>query len=458
MPKPPPSRAGPKGFTLIESVLALGLTAILATSATPIFIDVNRQAQQTAEQGVVSHVQTGISLQQMESLGVTGQPTFPSALDSAPSGVVANGFQPFFNNVLSIGVTSGWRKEDTNRYRSPTGVAYIYNPEDGSFNAQGTAGPGGGGQNLGNQIFSYAGIVFYDSGAIVDTTSKLAYVPSTDAVTLTLASGTEISTMGDHSAVVTLSNGETLKVADIHKPNFFKLSPDSENADQSLYNYLWIEGGQASEGGQKVTYLTHEHVSDSKTGRYKYVYDLDGEYSGGSLKKEYGYIYRTNYKTDKPQSSEGSWVKKENGDYEGTMKHNYKYESESHYGYNHPEAKYRYAFKQEGETSGDSETKYTYDSQNQIYANTMKGKHEYKIDHDSSNGKFKSGNSYDYDGTSQYDKKNEKFESETRYRYKDGRDITQKYEYDQKTKEYVLKMIDNKTGKEKIYTNRKKEG
>lgn len=450
-----------KGFTLIESVLALGLTAILATSATPIFIDVNRQAQLTAEQGIVSHVQTGISLQQMQTLGMTGKAAFPSTLDSAPSGVVANGFQPFFNNVLSIGVTSGWRKEDANRYRSPTGSAYVYNPEDGSFNAQGTANPGGGGggQQLGNQIFSYAGIVFYDSGAIVDTTSKLAYVPSldNDTVTLTLASGTEISTLSDASAVVVLSNGETLKVADTHKPNFFQLSPDSENANESLYNYLWIEGGQASEGSQKIAYTTKEHHSDAKGGSYKYVYDLEGEYSGGSLKTEYGHIYRTNYKTDRPQTSEGSWSKKENGGYEGTMKHSYKYESESHYGYNHPEAKYRYAFKQEGETSGGSETKYAYDSHNQIYTNTVQGKHEYKIDYDSSHGKFKSDNSYDYDGTSKYNKKKETFESETRYRYKDGRDVTQKYEYDQKSGGYELKITDNKTGKEKIYTNRKKE-
>ncbi len=438
------------GFTLIETLLAVGLTAILATTATPVFIDISQQSQTTTSQMVTSSVQTGVSLYQMESLATGRAVINPPVLDSATTGL-ASPSNPLFINVLNPSITSGWSKEGTYAYRNPAGDLYVYDPQTGAFGTQANSGQANNPQ-YGNPVLSYAGLTFYDSGAIVDSLSKMAYVPSFEgnSVTLTLASGLQISTHDDNSAAITLENGETLKVADIHKPNFFNLSTDRDE-NSITYSDLWVQGGQAGESTYNTKYLKKEYNVDAKGGSFSYEYDLNGDYSGGSLKKDYGYLYKTEYGTDKPQKSEGSWTKKENGDIEGVMQHSYNYDSDTRYGYNHPEAKYRYAFDQKSETTGDTETHYQYDVKNDIYTSQIKGKQEYKIDHDSSSGKVKIDEKYTYEAKTKQDKKKDTFESEGHYLYKDGRDFTYKSQYDYKNKTYETTVINNKTGKEQKY-------
>lgn len=445
-------------FTLIETVLAIGLISILATTATPVFIDVAQQAQLNSEEGVVGSVRTGTTLQQMEELAVTGLAAAPPTLDDAPIGVIANGNNPFFTAVLNPAITSGWRKEATHAYRSPTGRRYVYHPETGAFTPESESSETDAG-SLGNVLYEYAGIAFYDTGAIVDTTSSLAYIPSltSETVTLNLASGTTISTQSDGSALITLSDGETLKVADTHKPAFFQLKPETEPANEQSSGYLWLNQGQASEGKQTTTWHKKEYQAKGKEGSFHYEYDLDGEYSGGSLKKEFGFIHRTNYHSKAPQVSKGTWEKKENGDYEGTMEHTYNYESEAKSGYGHPEAKYRYAFQQEGQSEGWSKTDYTYEAAGEKYASTLQGHHKHRIDRDASNGPFQADVEYDYEGTTNLDKPSGRFASEFRYQYKDGRDLTYRYESNQKDGSYEWSVTDNKTGKVTRQTNKKEE-
>lgn len=438
------------GFTLIETLLAVGLTAILATSATPIFIDISQQSQTTSSQMVVSTVQTGVSMYQMESLATQRATINPQVLDSANIGL-ATPSNPFFVNVLNPSITAGWSKEGALAYRSPAGDLYVYDPQTGGFGTQGDTGQTNNAQ-YGTPVYSYAGLTFYDSGAIVDSISKLAYVPSLEgnSVALTLASGIQINTHDDNSAAITLENGEILKVADIHKPNFFNLSTDrDENSITS--SDLWVQGGQAGESHYSTEYLKKEYNSDANGGSFNYEYTLNGDYSGGSLKKEYGYIYKTEYDNEKPQKSEGAWTKKANGDIEGVIKHSYNYEGDTRYGYNHPEAKYRFAFDQKSETAGDTETTYQYDTKSDVYTTQIKGKQEYKIDYDSSGGKIKVDESYTYEASTKQDRKKNTFGSEGRYKYKDGRDVTYKSQYDYKNKTYETSVIDNKTGKEQKY-------
>lgn len=454
------------GFTLIETALAIAITAILATSATPILIEQSQRVQQAADEAVRTHVQTGATIRQMENIVLSGIANYPATLDNAPVGTFASGATPFFSNVLQIPVTTGWQKTADNRYRSPSGDDYVYNPQDGSFisGSEFTSGNSGGGGSttgnpLGTKLFEFAGIQFYDSGAIVDTLSNLVYVPNVDSKTvdLTLVSGTKINTTQNGSAVITLPNGETLTVADIHKPNYFKLSEPVINDKEHSYEYLWIEGKQASEARHSTKYHQKDYKADNQGGSYFYEYDLSGDYSGGSLKTDVGYIYKTNYQTDKPQVSQGHWIKKENGNIEGTMKHTFNYTSDSRYGYNHPDSKYRYAFQQEGKSEGWSQTDYSYQAKSERYQNKFTGEHKYQIDRDSSSGKWKADIAYDYTGDSTYDKKKNTYESNMNYKYKDGRDLSYEYEYDYKDKTYKWTLTDNKTGKKTTQTNRKKE-
>lgn len=447
-----------KAFTLVETALAIGLSAILATSVAPIFTDASRQAQLTSEDMVSGHVQTGITLKQMENLATRGVPAFPPALDTAPVGVIANSNNPFFNNVLQFPITSGWRKESALTYRSPTGRIFTYNPETGTFNGNGDATKPPT-NNLGNIVYEYAGIAFYNTGAIVDTRSQMAYVPSLegDQVTLTLASGVKIDTHEDGSALIALQNGEALKVADIHKPTFFQLPPENQNANEQNYSYLSVDNGLANEGTHSTVWHKREYQADAKGGSFHYEYDLSGSYSGGSLEKDYGFIYQSQYESPVKQISEGTWSKKENGNYEGTFKHSYDYDSTSRSGYSHPEAKYRYAFDQKAKSIGESESHYTYNQEKEVYQTSFKGGHQYEMDRDASSGPFKGGIEYDFEGTSEYDKKKETYKSETNYKYKDGRDLTYRYKYNDKDKTFEWSVTDNKSGKVTRQSNKGSE-
>lgn len=455
-----------QGFTLIETALALVVAGILSTSATAIFVNVANKAQSTADRAVQSRVQTGVSLQQMNNVIMQGNPTFPAMLDSAGIGTISTGANPFFNNVLHFPVTIGWQKTAENTYLSPSGEEYVYNPENGSFTGgketEGNGSEEGGSElpDLGKKVYSYAGFEFYDSGAIVDTLSNMAYVPDTGenkTVDLTLGSGTKVNTADDGSALVTLPNGETLTVADTHKPNYFQINDQLNKENEYGYEYLYIQGKSASEGKHTTTYDKKEYEADSKGGKYHYEYNSGGEYSGGSLDSEVGYLYKTEYQTKKPQTSEGWWEKTDKGDIRGSMKHTFGYTTTARYGYSKEDAEFRYAYEMEGNSEGWSEQDYEYLAEEEVQKNKVKGNQKYMTDLESSSGDRKTDVEYDYEGESKYDKKNKTYESEMHYEYGDGRDLTYIYAYDYKDKTYKWTVVDNKTGKKTTQTNREEE-
>ena len=433
------------GFTLIETLLAVSIPAILATAATPIFIDVSRQAQTTASNQVTSSVQTGITLYQMESLATSRPVINPSVLDTAQVGMASPSNSLFFN-VLSPPITTGWSKEDTYTYRSPVGEKFVYNPDDGSFKSDSTAAQAAS-NPYGTMAYSFNGIEFYDSGAIVDSVTGLAYVPNASGfgVTLNLGGGIQIGTHDDGSASITLDNGETLEVTDINKPSYYTL-PASRESGVEGYSSLWVQGGQAGESAYNTKYYKKEFDYKENGGKFYYEYDLSGSYAAGSLREDLGYIQRSDYKSDTPQISEGSWVRLENGDIQGTNKYKYNYTSENRYGYNHPESQYRYAFDQKGSSSGYSETDYTYDVTNDVQTSQVRGSQQYEVDHDSSSGKLGLKEAYDYDGSTRYDKRNNMYENTVNYRYENGRDFTYQYSVDYESGAYQNTSTDNQSG------------
>jgi prepilin-type N-terminal cleavage/methylation domain-containing protein len=116
-----------KGFTLIELVMIIVILGILAVVAIPRYVDMQTQARESAEKGVVGGVRAGIMTTFAENRA------WPTALDSAENGA-ASDTNIFFDEVLAHGITDPeWSKAD-NVYTGPAGNTYTYDNTNGSFN------------------------------------------------------------------------------------------------------------------------------------------------------------------------------------------------------------------------------------------------------------------------------------------------------------------------------------
>lgn len=119
-----------KGFTLVELVMVIVIMGILAVTAIPKFFNLQNDAKETAEKGVVGAVRSGIYTYFASNKG-----EWPSSLDSARS-TTCSSSNPCFTEILTQGgVTSDWTKTGRYTYQGPTGSIYTYTPSSGEFTA-----------------------------------------------------------------------------------------------------------------------------------------------------------------------------------------------------------------------------------------------------------------------------------------------------------------------------------
>lgn len=120
-----------RGFTLIELVMIIVILGILAAVAIPKYYDLQTEAKEAAEKGVVGGVRSGISTYYANQCA-SGTCAWPASLDSA-SVAACSSTNACFDTVLSQGITADWTKASSTTYTGPAGNTYTYSSADGSF-------------------------------------------------------------------------------------------------------------------------------------------------------------------------------------------------------------------------------------------------------------------------------------------------------------------------------------
>jgi len=122
-----------QGFTLIELVMVIVILGVLAAVAIPLYVNLQTEANVSAEKGVVGGVRAGLQTYFVDT--ARGNRTgYPTTLDAVANGTAASKANPLFTVVLTQGgITADWTKTNASTYSGPAGTSYTYAASDGSF-------------------------------------------------------------------------------------------------------------------------------------------------------------------------------------------------------------------------------------------------------------------------------------------------------------------------------------
>ena len=123
------------GFTMIELVIVITLLGILAVVALPRFVNLTTSARQSARDGVVGSVRSGVMLFHANDLATGGAGAFPATLDANANGACATCFSGVLEQPVS---DTHWSKAglvytyDDGDPATPN-LSFTYDPATGAF-------------------------------------------------------------------------------------------------------------------------------------------------------------------------------------------------------------------------------------------------------------------------------------------------------------------------------------